>query len=372
MKDVGKDLNRALTDVEDTSRDVIKSAEIARAVAEIQASFAIAVKRPRDEMAARDRMKQAVKQGAFAKTCFYSFPRARTEIFGPSINLAKECARVWGNFIVGYRIMQDDDESRTIEAYAWDLETNTRYPLQDTFKKRIQRKDYKTGLTSYIEPDERDLRELTAKRAAIQMRNAIFDLLPRDFVDELVDLARAASKKGKIVPNEFRRQLLTNFGKMGVYVDRIDYYCLENYGHKFDATNDDELQELEGVVRAIKDGVASRDEYFGRSGAPRTEEKPPPVKHEITMPKMDVAANAGDKPDPKDYRAEYDLLFKILEKHKHEIQPVKAYTEIITDALKCGTNWKNKAKFMRTRLMMLNVDVEAELELLRSATPEQK
>ena len=223
----GKDLADTGKTIE--KRDVTESAEMQRATAEVQAAFTVAFKNPRDETKARYSLDKTVERVAFAESAFYSYPRGRTEIFGPSINLAREIARLWGNFSYGYRIVHDTEEERTLEGYAWDMQSNTRVASQASFKKLMQRRvsDGKGGyfkgadgkyLTKWIPPDERDLRELTERHAAIQMRNCILKLTPRDVVDYLTEKAREVVKKGISTKSikQIRVDVVKTFESLGI------------------------------------------------------------------------------------------------------------------------------------------------------------
>jgi len=258
-------------------RDVVETAESQRAIAEVHAAAVIADKRPRDEARAHTRLLSAIKRPKFAEDAFYCYPRSGKDIFGPSINLAREFARTWGNVLYGFRIVHDTDEERTIEAYAWDLESNTMPRSQASFKKLIQRKDPATGVTRWKAPDERDLRELTEKQAAIQMRNCVLRLAPRDVIDELVDLARGTVKQSvsKKNPTEIWAALLQDFERMSIRREQVEFYA----GKKIEELTSDDIVELQGVYRAIKDGTANRDEYFPPAGAKAKE----PAKGDINL-----------------------------------------------------------------------------------------
>jgi len=252
------------------------SAQIARARAEVESGVILAKRFPRDETRARLAIEKSLDRLAFAEDCYYSFPRAKTEIFGPSINFAREFARQWGNIRYGYHSWDaDSDDKRTVTAFAWDLETNAYTESQDTFEKLIQRKDFNTQTTAWVTPDERDLRELTERRAAIQVRNCLLRLAPRDLVDECVEKARQIVKAGQdSMPIEQRRvQCVKAFETIGIYGGALEGYL----GHPIDEATPDEIAELRGIWKAIKDGVSDRSEYFGAGGGKKKDapaEKP--------------------------------------------------------------------------------------------------
>jgi len=69
------------------------------------------------------------------------------------------------------------DEHVHIRGFAIDLETNASTEYEDQFKRLVQRKG-RDGETHWVQPDERDLRELIGRRGAILVRNAILSYTP--------------------------------------------------------------------------------------------------------------------------------------------------------------------------------------------------
>src|SRR5205085_986190 len=136
----------------------------------------------RNELMAFQQLAVACKRLSFAEQSSYAFPRGGQTVSGPSVHLARAAARVWKNLQYGVRITRDDDDSRQIQAFAWDLETNVKVTGEDDFKKLVYRK--KDG---WVKPDERDLRELTNRRGAILVRNCILQILPKDLIEDARD-----------------------------------------------------------------------------------------------------------------------------------------------------------------------------------------
>ncbi|MBU0906702.1 MAG: hypothetical protein KKE05_00940, partial [Nanoarchaeota archaeon] len=154
------------------------SALMVAAQMEVQGSIIIAKKFPRNEDQTFARLMKTCDRTSFAEKAVYSYPRGGQTISGPSVNLAREAARLWGNLEYGLLVIRDDENSRHIRAWAWDKETNTKTFAEDSFEKLIFRKG-----KGNIKPDERDLRELTNRRGAILIRNCLLQLLPRDLVE---------------------------------------------------------------------------------------------------------------------------------------------------------------------------------------------
>src|SRR5690606_35974269 len=112
-----------------------------------------------------------------------------------------------------------DDEQVHIRGYALDLETNTYAEAEDRFAKLIQRK--RNGRTQWVEPDERDLRELVNRRGAICVRNAILQVLPADVIEDALrqseeTLRKAAAGELKQDRAGAIRRLALAFDELGV------------------------------------------------------------------------------------------------------------------------------------------------------------
>lgn len=226
--------------------------------AEIKAAITVALKFPRNEDRAFEKLMRACRRTTFADDASYSFPRGDSDVSGPSIYLAREAARVWGNIRHGADIVADDEESRTIQAWAWDLETNTKVTAQDSFKKLIYRKR-----GGWIKPDERDLRELTNRRAAILKRNCILEILPKDLIEDALDLAEGTLKdKAAKDPDGERKKILLAFSQINVSADMLE----QKLGHPVAQCSPAELAQLRRIYKSIIDGNSTWAEYVNSQG----------------------------------------------------------------------------------------------------------
>jgi hypothetical protein len=243
----------SLTTRSETSRELSVSAAQTAARYEIEGAIILARQFPRNEDAAYQGLMRSCKRLTFAEDCTYSFPRGGEQVEGPSVYLARELARLWGNIRYGVDIIADDESERTIRAWAWDLETNTRTSADDTFAKLIYRK--KGG---WQKPDERDLRELTNRRAAIIVRNCLLGILPPDFVEDAMTEAKRTLHNG-VSENidESRKKLVVAFGGIGVSVEQIEEYL----GHPIASSAPSEIANLRAVWKSISDGNSTWNEY---------------------------------------------------------------------------------------------------------------
>ena len=159
----------------------ILATDQARAVAEVQAALVIAASRPRNELRARDRLLQACQRVNLASGALYQYSRGGTAVSGPSIRLAEAAARAWGNMTYGFRELSRRTGESECEAYAWDLETNTKAVRQFSIR---HRRDTKKG--GYDLTDERDIYELMANQAQRRVRAAILEIIPGDIMEDAV------------------------------------------------------------------------------------------------------------------------------------------------------------------------------------------
>ncbi len=278
--------------------------EIAKAEQQSEIYHAVvAAKRfPRDETKARNELLTACDIEAFAHGAFYAFPRGRkwdeetgtwkpNIVSGPSIRLAREAMRSFENIRTGFLITHDDDDARGIVAYAWDVQKNVRYTSADFFKKLVQKKQ-QGGETMWVTPDERELRELTNRRAAIIIRNSILSLFPSYFVDEMVEVCKrtvAGGAKTDLKDRIIRMQ--RKFAERG-----IDGAALERYlGKPLTACTRDDLAELWGIFESLRDGMLSREEqqeFFGTIAEPEPKRTESSAEREpLTTDKLKKAKN---------------------------------------------------------------------------------
>jgi hypothetical protein len=237
--------------------------ESSRAIAEAQGKLVIAKRFPRNEALAYDEAMQACRRMGLAEDAFFSFPRGRETISGATVHLAREIARVWGNIEYNIRELSRKDGVSEMQAFAWDLQTNTL--VTQNFTVRHWR-DTKSG--GYLLTDERDIYELTANQGSRRLRSCIFAVLPSD----LVSAAEAECKKTLAGNNdeplkERVRKLIGAFGKYGVTAAMIEV----RLGHSLDAVLPEELAELRSIWNSIKDGATKAGEWFGGAKAEPTD-----------------------------------------------------------------------------------------------------
>lgn len=260
----------AVEAVADTAGEL---AAVTREQTEIQSAIIAAKRFRRNEQEAFVRAVKSFTRASMAEAATYNFPRGGKAVEGPSVDCARELARIWGNIRYGLRVVSQDADRLHIKAYALDLETNCYVEAEDEFSKLIQRKDKYTGESKWVQPDERDLRELMNRRGAIAVRNCILQVLPSDLVDDVLKTAKHTLQKDASSALEKSREdvvkhLVVAFDRSGVNVGMLEQYL----GHKLDVITADEVAALKQIHQSIKEGVAKREEFFRFDGEARAVE----------------------------------------------------------------------------------------------------
>ena len=233
--------------------ELVASAAMAEKQFEIQGAIAIAKRFPRNEDAAFEKLMKSAKRTSFAEEAAYSFPRGGASVEGPSVNIAREAARLWGNIRYGIDIIRDDDESRLIRGWAFDMESNVKVTAEDDFKKLVYRKS-----GGWVKPDERDLRELTNRRGAILVRNCILQILPKDLIEDAMDQCKATLRTGaQQDPEAARKKIILAFSSISVTPEMLE----SKLGHNISQCSPDELAELRGIYKSIVDGNSKWVDY---------------------------------------------------------------------------------------------------------------
>jgi len=197
--------------------------EQSRAVAQVQAAMFVAQQYPRNTQAANAAMRETCKIQRLAEKAFFRFNRGGEDgvITGPTVHLARELARCWGNIEYGLIEMRRDDEhgQSEMQAFAWDIERNTRNA--STFIVPHVRWTKKGGAKALADP--RDIYENNASNGARRVREAIFAVLPLWFTGEAQDICMETLQKGGGLP---LAQRITNcvekFQDAGVSLDQLE------------------------------------------------------------------------------------------------------------------------------------------------------
>lgn len=264
-------------------------AEVAstRAAQEVQAAIVVAKSRPRDENNAISRMLESCKRKTLAEKAVYAYPRGGQTVSGPSIRLAETMARAWGNIDFGIVELESKSNSNgfgesVMLAYCWDLETNTRVTKTFTVK---HKRDTRQG--SVALKDERDIYENNANNGARRLRACILSVIPGDIVEACVEACQKTMSGGSEPIIDRARKMVEAFKEQGVSMSMIE----RRLAHKLDAITEPELVKLREIFVSIRDGFASREDFFEHEPVAAAQVSAPPV---VEMPIKNLAPQTAE------------------------------------------------------------------------------
>ncbi|MEO6088983.1 MAG: hypothetical protein ABIQ18_38310 [Umezawaea sp.] len=230
--------------------------EQSRAVAQVHAAVLVAMQYPRNQAAAIAAMRESCSYEGLADKAFYKYPRGGKSVTGPSIHLARELARIWGN--IDYNVaelLRDDERGQSeMQATAWDLQTNTRVSSVFVVAHKRDKTEGGGELTQ-----QRDIYENNANQGARRVREAIFSVLPPWFTSEAEAICRQTIENGGGVPLPKRiADTVRDFETIGVTVDRLE----QQIGRSSDAWTATDVAQLRITGGSIHRGEITADEAF--------------------------------------------------------------------------------------------------------------
>lgn len=228
--------------------------ESSRAVAEAQGKLLIAKKFPRNETEAFAKAIQSCQRPGLASKAFYSYPRGKETVTGVTIRFAEELARCYGNLDYGIKELSNSNGQSEMQAYCWDLETNT-MSLQNFTNKHIRESKYgNTELKS-----QRDIYELNANMGARRLRSRILAILPPDLVEECIQECRRTLAGDNSTPIIDRiNKMVVAFQKIGVSKEQLE----KRLNHTVESVTEEELVELTGIYNGIRTKETKVSEWF--------------------------------------------------------------------------------------------------------------
>lgn len=235
-----------------------------RAIAEVQAAMVIAKRFPRDPIAAMDRILNACTRPSLADGALYSYAKGGSDVTGPSIRLAEVAAQAWGNMEFGIRELEQRLGESTVEAFAWDIETNTRqvkvFQVPHT---RYTRKG------TYKLEDPRDIYELVANQGARRLRACILGVIPGDVIETAVRQCEQTLNASVDVTAEGLHKLLVAFEPFGVTKTQIE----KRIQCRIEAIRPAQVVQLKKVYASLRDNMSNPVDWF-EPEATETTDKP--------------------------------------------------------------------------------------------------
>jgi len=224
-----------------------------RAVAEVQAAMMIARMNPRDQIASMDRILNACTRPTLADAAVYTYARGGSDISGPSIRLAEAMAQSWGNMQFGIRELEQRNGESTVQAFAWDVETNTR---REVVFQVPHIRYTKRGVTRLEDP--RDIYENTANQAARRLRACILAVIPGDVTEAAVAQCEATMKTKADTSPEAMKKMAVVFEAFGVSREQIE----RRIQRRLDAIQPAQVVSLKKIYASLRDGMSVAADWF--------------------------------------------------------------------------------------------------------------
>lgn len=200
--------------------------EQSRAVAEVAAAVRVAQDNPRDTSRAVEQMREVCGRLAVAERAFYSVPNRGS---GLSVHIARELARIWGNADYGVReLARDDDKGESeMQAWAWDVETNTRSTRSFIVP---HAKSTKQGRKPLVDLNDIYLNNQNVGARAV--RECIFSILPGWLTSEAQTILNQTLQRGDGASIEQRREgAVEKFRELNINEKQLVEHLGKDKGH---------------------------------------------------------------------------------------------------------------------------------------------
>jgi len=224
-----------------------------RAIAEVQAAMMIARMNPRDQIGAMDRILNACTRPTLADAAVYTYTKGGSDVSGPSIRLAEAMAQSWGNMQFGIRELDQSNGESTVQAYAWDVETNTRREI--TFQVPHIRH---TRKGAYKLEDPREIYELVANQGSRRLRACILAVIPGDVTEAAVAQCETTMRTKADTTPEAMQKMVSAFETFGVTKEQIE----KRIQRRLDAIQPAQVVSLKKIYASLRDGMSVSADWF--------------------------------------------------------------------------------------------------------------
>lgn len=272
--------------------------------AEIQGAMTLAKKYPRNEFEARAKILRTCESLSFAERAIYKKPVGwkdlketggkweRLYVEGPSIRLAEEVLRHWGNTRVLENVLYEDNIKRLVRVTCYDLESNLAYGEDLLIEKTVERKNAKDREViserinskgekiSIVIATEDEVRNKEKAMVSKAIRNNGLRLIPVHIIDDAVYVAKLNLKSN--IAKDFHTHIERMKSSFKTF--NIEIFDLEQYlGHPLSQITIDEIADLKAVFNSIKNGESKWQDYFVEAEESNSNKK------EVENAEMDIA-----------------------------------------------------------------------------------
>jgi len=281
-------VRRSFEGVSALMQNAATQALTAKATADINARWMIAMHRPRVMMDVRADLLKECERPGFAASAIYRVPRGGATITGMSVRFAEAAMKAMGNMGAEAQTLYDSDDERVVRVTVTDFERNTAWSRDLTISKTREVKALKRGqqaistrVNSYgdtvfrVEATPDDVTTKEAAEISKASRTGVLRLVPGWLLAECRERCdKTAQNKAAQDPDVERRKIADAFSGLNVKPSWLTEYL----GHDLDATTPAEIVELQQLYRAIRDGHTTPDQAIAaKRGDADKPARPPSV-----------------------------------------------------------------------------------------------
>lgn len=311
---------------------------VAKARADIEARWTMALHRPRNMDQVRSMLLKECRRPGFAESAIYRKP-VGDGVEGLSIRFAEAAARAFGNIAMEVSQIYDDETTRVMRVSATDLESNVTWPMDVTVTKVVERRELRRGqaaiahrtnshgATVYVVQASDD--ELLNKQGALvskALRTCILRIIPGNLQDEAYEVCNAilADRSAKD-PDAARNAVCDAFSSLNVSPTDLEDWL----GHDLAVATPAEIERLRRLYVAVRDGEISWPEALD---AQRETNRRPQAKPEENRTEGHAQPTTSSPParEGKGTRAVKDRLRSSMLKPLAPSGPVELNDEPVT------------------------------------------
>ncbi len=205
----------------------------------------------------------------------YRYSRGGTDITGPTIDLMEVVAQNWGNIEFGFRELArypgtaSKPGESTVEAFAWDLQSNARRKVQFTVRHQMETGSAAKGTRKMkLLTDDRDIYEFVANQAQRRVRTCLENIIPRDIVETACEQCNTTLKANIVVNAKTIGEMLKVFEPFGVTREHIE----ARIQRRLDAMQPAQMVAMQQIIRSLRDGISHAVDWFpvGETSAPKS------------------------------------------------------------------------------------------------------
>lgn len=233
------------------------TAEIAKAIQEVQAQVVSAKKFPRNIGLVYDEIINACKIKSLASVAEYLLPIGGRSITGPSVRIAEVVLQFYGNCEMSTKIIEDHDNHGIYESAFIDYEKN----IKKSIKYKITYTRYsRKGGHKKLE-DHSDIKRAINRIAALHERDCLFKCVPKYIIDDaLTQCRKTLQSSGETLP-EIIKSMTQKFNSL--ITGKVTREDLEKrLKHPVEEMSLEEITEYGKIYNSLCEGASKKRDWF--------------------------------------------------------------------------------------------------------------